>query len=325
MFYRYRLISVFFLLLITFSPMLSQADENAGLEKYARISSGRTVIYHRDRERNFAHDCLNWSMNFNSRLGFLNGAKPGRLVIIIAPTESEFFRISRGMAPEWGVACAFPEKDIILLRSPRLIPLWKESPRSILIHEISHVFLDQQLRPAKIPLWFHEGFATWVADIWGLGNSVSLSLAMVFDRMFSLDELTDHFPVNGDRARLAYQQSFTVVEYLFSSRNDEQLKLLFESWHQSGDLDTAMRERFGITLHRFEERWKAWAHTRYGWLKFLTGTSVIWLTIAVLFVFVYISRRTMYHKRLDELKQREASEAGTGTILRRLEYGYKRV
>ena len=314
MFYRCGHIITVFLILVVFSSLFSQEKGDSGLEKYSVLTVDNTIIYYQDSERNFAHDCLNWSMSFNSRLNFLSTNRPGRLIIIIAPSETEFFRISGGRLPEWGVACAFPEKDIILLRSPRLIPLWKENPRSILIHEISHVFLDQQLRPAKIPLWFHEGFATWVADIWGVGNGMSLSLAMVFDRMFSFEELSNHFPVNGDRARLAYQQSFTVINYLFSSRSDEQLRLLFDSWRENGDLDTAMRARFGITLHRFEERWKQWAHARYGWFRFLTGTSVIWLGAALLFLFVFVSRRTMYYRRLEELKRQEAEESASEQI-----------
>ncbi len=272
---------------------------------YLVMTEKRVELYYQPRDGKVAAQYLSWATAYRPRPEFLSGSRPDSLRIYIAPTEGEFYRLTGGRLPEWGVACALPGLNIIVLRSPRLVPLWKEKPRNILLHEISHIFLEQQLRPAEIPRWFHEGFALYCSQAWDLGNFLELSLSLVLGRFFPLDSLATGFPAEEGASRLAYLQSYTVVEYLFTSRDTRQLSMLFDRWRELGDLDKALRSSFGITLLKFEDRWKEWALVRYGWMKLLTSITLIWIVAAVLFIFVFISRRAKFHRKLAEMKERE--------------------
>ncbi|MFC1537349.1 peptidase MA family metallohydrolase [Gemmatimonadota bacterium] len=272
------------------------------------ITDKRVELYYQPRDSKVAVEYLEWAASYRPRPAFLERVALNRLKIYVAPTEAEFYRLTGGNLPEWGVACAFPGLDLVVVRSPRLVPLWKEKPRSILLHEISHVFLDQQLRPAEIPRWFHEGFALYCSQAWDVGSFLKLSLALVLGNFFPLDSLTSGFPSGESASRLAYLQSYTVVEYLFSSRDSRQLASLFRKWRETGDLDKALRSGFGMTLLRFEKRWREWALVRYGWMKLLTSVTLVWLVAAILFIFVYINRRIKFHRGLDRMKLQEARD-----------------
>jgi len=275
---------------------------------YLAIGDRQIELYYQPRDSKVAAEYLAWAAAYRPRPEFLSRKSVDSLRIYIASTEGEFYRLTGGRLPEWGVACAMPRQNIIVVRSPRLVPLWKENPRSILLHEISHVFLDQQLRPAEIPRWFQEGFAMYSSQAWDLGSFLELSLSLVLDRFFALDSLAAGFPAGESASRLAYLQSYTVVEYLFSSREPPQLSMLFDRWRELGDLDKALRSSFGITLLTFEKRWKKWALVRYGWVKLLTSLTLIWILAAFLFIFVYISRRAKFKRKLEEMRMREAPD-----------------
>ena len=291
-----------FLCLGIFTPVQGYEQD------YLIMADKQVQLYYQSRDSKVAAEYLEWAVSYRPRPAFLERAALNRLKIYIAPTEGEFYRLTGGSLPEWGVACAMPRSDLIVVRSPRLVPLWKEKPRSILLHEISHVFLDQQLRPAEIPRWFHEGFALYCSQAWDLGSFFELSLALVLGNFYSLDSITSGFP-SGERAsRLAYLQSYTVVEYLFISRDSKQLASLFSKWRETGDLDQAFRSAFGVTLLRFEKRWREWALVRYGWIKLLTSVTLVWLVAAVLFIFVYINRRIKFHRGLEQMRLQEARD-----------------
>jgi hypothetical protein len=85
--------------------------------------------------------------------------------------------------------------------------------------------------------------------------------------------------------------------------------MLFARWRKLGNLDKAMRSGFGTTLLRFEKRWKKWALVRYGWMKLVTSLTLIWILAAVLFIFVYISRRVKFRRKLDEMRKRESLDS----------------
>ncbi|MBN2288271.1 MAG: hypothetical protein JXQ83_02990, partial [Candidatus Glassbacteria bacterium] len=156
-------------------------------------------------------------------------------------------------------------------------------------------------------------YALYCSEAWDMGNSLELSLSLVLGNFFPLDSLAGSFPAGESAGRLAYLQSYTVVDYLFTSRDSGELILLFDRWREAGDLDTALRSSYGTTLLKFEQRWRRWAQVRYGWIKLLTSVTLVWIMAAVLFVFVYLSRRALFRRRLEEMKRRESLEAGGQT------------
>lgn len=182
----------------------------------------------------------------------------------------------------------------------------------MLNHELSHVYLDQQLRPAVIPRWFHEGYAVYCADVWGLGDMFETSLAIAVGAFLPFDRLEYDFPGFEARARRAYLQSYTVIDYMFTNWDSAQLSLLFERWRQNGDLDMALRESVGLTLTKFEQNWRSWVSIRYGWIKLMGSATLLWIVAAGLFMLVYVHRRRRYHMELEKMKRIESRYRASG-------------
>jgi len=286
-----------------FRPLFS-AEPAGG---YRILASNGVVVYYSAADEKVARQYLNWAVSFTPRPDWLGAGLPPELSIYIAPTLDEFDRLSGGRLPEWGVACAMPGESLVIVRSPRIVPLWLEDPKQILQHEISHVILEHWLSPSQIPRWFHEGFAQYASGMWDIGNSLEFSVALLIGRVQPLDALAGGFPNSEKAARRAYLQSYTAVEFLFIRWEPVHLQLLFRKWRELGSLDRALRMSLGLTLGQFEKRWKSWAEIRYGWLKLLTSVTLIWIMAAVLFIGVYVTRRQRFKRRLSEMQYAEST------------------
>jgi len=62
------------------------------------------------------------------------------LTIYIAPSQEEFIRLSGGLLPEWGVACAHTGHGRVIVRSPRIVEVWARGPRAGAEPRDRHVF-----------------------------------------------------------------------------------------------------------------------------------------------------------------------------------------
>ncbi|HUU28581.1 MAG TPA: hypothetical protein VM123_12290 [archaeon] len=300
-----KILRICFFLSLLFVPAYGSEFADQEAAEYEKIVENQVVVYYQPPDSKVAREYLTWSTEFVPHPDFLRKAGLKKLAVYIAPTNQEFTRLTGGRLPEWGVACALPQEDAVIVRSPRIVPLWKENPREILLHEIAHVFLEQQLSPAEIPRWFHEGFAVYSSSMWGIESSLEFSVALLVGAVAPMKALSRDFPADEVAARRAYLQSYTLIEYMFGNWQDQQLALLFQKWREQGELDKALRISLGLTLMQLENRWRKWVEVRYGWLKLLTSVTVIWIFAAGLFIAVYISRRLKFKKKLKEMKLQE--------------------
>lgn len=93
--------------------------ENA--DNYFSIGQGVATVYYRAEDSKVAHSYLGWAEAYKPRPEWLSASSLASLSIYIAPTQQEFINLSGGLLPEWGVACAIPGTDIIIVRSPRIV------------------------------------------------------------------------------------------------------------------------------------------------------------------------------------------------------------
>ena len=294
------------LLLTLFSAGSIDAMPLPDAEDYDVLGRGTITVYHYQSDSKMARQYLEWAVAYNPRPQWLTSLHTlAGLSIYVAPTDEQFQELSGGQLPEWGVACAIPGTDVVIVRSPRIVEIWSEPPREILNHEITHIYLEQLLAGADVPRWFHEGYALYASRMWGMDSFFSFSVAVLMGRSFALGDLEKGFPAGREQAELAYLQSYTVVEYMFEHWNDDQMRLLFDRWRSTGDLDTALRTSLGLTLGRMEDKWREWVEVRYGWLRLLTSATLMWIAAAVLFLVVFARRRCRNRRKLEDMRRRE--------------------
>ncbi len=243
-----------------------------------------------------------------------------RVMIAIAPDADRFREWVGPYAPEWGAAIAFPEERRIIMQGSSA-PSSAGDPIRVLRHELAHLALHETLGQLP-PRWFDEGYAAYAAGEWGREEVLATSYALLVRGLPSLDSLDRWFIGGSSRAGSAYALAYRAVSDIAALDSERGLTLFFQYWEQTGSLDRAVRQAYGITLAGFEEQWRRRTMRRYGALALFADLSLA-LGIMTLFILpLFIARRRRDRRRLaalvaaDEATERAAREGALEDLLR---------
>jgi hypothetical protein len=140
-----------------------------------------------------------------------------------------------------------------LLLAPRLFNREPDRLYPILVHELSHLHLGQQLGhyTMRVPVWFHEGLASLVAASGGadLVSDEDARRAIAAGEHFLPDAAHDETRrKNADHWRLRtamlYRQSMMFLAHL-KAAGEERFRGLLESLQQRASFDEAFTAAFG--------------------------------------------------------------------------------
>jgi hypothetical protein len=211
------------------------------------------------------------------------------VTILLATDRAAFDSLTLGRLPEWGAAGAFPSSNTLVLRNDLM-------PFEVLGHEMAHLALHSNI--PHTPLWFSEGYAVWAAGEWERMDVLRVNLALVSGRVPTLTELSRQLREGRARANSAYALAATVVVELYEVDGENGMRRLLDEYGESGDLNTALRSTFLITVDQFEELWMRRIDKRYGWLSFLTSFGAFWLVVVGSVGLLWLKRR-----RVDRIRR----------------------
>ena len=226
---------------------------------------------------------------------------PGGVLLVLAPDEAEFVRLTGGAAPDWGAGVALPAQWAIVVPAYASARGTSWSDVRILRHEWAHVGLHQYLEGLRVPRWFSEGYAQWASGGWDWGEGWKLRIALAGEGS-PLDSLTFSWPRDEARARTAYLLSATTVEYLVVRSGPRALEVLLRRWKDLGNFERAFRATFGTTTAQFEEDWRRYVEDRYGWLFVLSHSAVFWMFLSLVLVAMVGVRRRARRERMARLR-----------------------
>ncbi len=225
---------------------------------------------------------------------------PEPLRIILAPDAAEFSREARGRNPEWAAALILEPGRTVLLDKTRFFQV--EDRRRILRHEIGHIVLDRALPRARLPRWFHEGFAQVFAAEWEERDQWLLGRVAWLGNGIPLGELRGRFPSGGSRANLAYAESQAAVLWLW--RDPAAWNLLFRDLARGVPIEQALPLRYDLGGMAFEEFFDAEILPGHRSLGLLYGGGPLLSLGLVLFLIAWLRRR----------RQRKPALAGDGEL-----------
>lgn len=228
-----------------------------------------------------------------------------RVVIYLARDEAAFDTLTESRAPDWGAGVAFPGTGKIVLPAFASRRGGEHGLGQVLLHELAHVALQRYVRPAQVPRWFSEGYATWSAGQFDSEAGWLLRLAFLTGRAPPLDSLVLGWPVGGMDARVAYLLSASAVTWLHENGGDRAFAIFLERWRVSRHFEGSLRATYGLTLGQLEEYWAQDVRRRYGWLLFLAQSVVIWAIIAVMVLTMVIIRKRRNREKLERLRASE--------------------
>jgi hypothetical protein len=175
--------------------------------------------------------------------------------------ETEYRQQYSDYLPEWGVAFAIPEKNLILLIFPESF----SNPsrlRFIIGHEIAHLLVHDRVA-TFIPRWFDEGMAMYLSREPNLIDEMQLLLAVLIGGIVPLQRIERSFPETGRSARLAYIESASAILFLIEECGPSSIIQILDATREAGDFRTGFIAATGFDLPQFEMEWRRWIRKRF--------------------------------------------------------------
>lgn len=229
------------------------------------------------------------------------------VTVLVAPDESRFRDWAGAEFPEWGVAAAFPGEHRIVMQG-RAATSAAGDPRSTLRHELGHLSLHEFLGSLP-PLWFDEGYASFVAREWSRDQVLESSLILAVRGVPRLAALDTMIAGGAARAEWGYALAHRAVADLAALDPQRGLAPLFRRWEETRSLDAAMRQTYGMTLAGFEEEWRRATRRRYGALALFTDVGFVSLVFFLVVGPFWIVRRRRNRLRLAALQAADDAAA----------------
>jgi len=224
---------------------------------FVGIQNGQFVLKHDPRQDeafiNYtlrslqeAYQKLSTDMTYQPEHKIVVKLYPGLKAFHRAASTPEWFRGGVASAKDYKVLLATPRKQVNIDKFPQVI-----------IHELTHVFTNLTTY-GKHPAWIHEGLALYEAGQWDEKKEMALRQAVSEDKLFELYELDKPFTrlKQPGQIRLAYAQSYAVVEYIMDNYGKDKLLDVLKAFSRGRDFDEAAPEVFGLDSKTFEENWR---------------------------------------------------------------------
>lgn len=219
------------------------------------------------------------------------------VLLVMAPDDSRLHLES----PSWSAAVARPGAHLIVLSGPALHAA-RMNLQETVEHELVHLILQARIgERGWMPLWLHEGLAVeasgygrWSDRLitWGRGP-------------VHLSELTDAFPQQPERARLAYLESLAAVRRLLRQGPIEPLLARVAAGEEFDDAFAAV---YGESPAAFADAVAAEVGRRWRILPlFTSGTSIFGLMTVLLFVAAW-RKRVARRRRLAAWAEADAAD-----------------
>jgi len=226
---------------------------------------------------------------------FFVGKIKTRVQVRLAETADAYLSSAGSNVPDWSGAVAFPGKREILLKPGSYFD--PETYQETLIHELVHIYIADNFNNRDLPLWINEGCAmhlskpalTWNEMI-VLGNAFSNERIVGFE---AVDDLLRFGPA---QAHLAYLQSFSAVRYLIEEFGNQKFRLILQNCTVEPDLNQIFYDQLDIGLSEFEDEWYLTMQERLRWVIFLQVENLLWLSLVVISVAVFIIIRLRNRK-----------------------------
>ena len=206
---------------------------------------GVTVYWYEGRS-SFGRLILDIALDSLSRLELDMGVvSSADISIIIYPTAEEV-REALIVTSEWAGGVALPEFNATIVG---IAPDELDWAAEVIPHELAHLVTSTRIfncKGGRLNTWLNEGLAVYAEGPLSELARESVLASLDQDSLPVLSSLANGFSAYGDEARLSYDQSAVMIEYLLMTYGPEQMDA-FLSYIQSGQpVNTALVNAFGL-------------------------------------------------------------------------------
>ncbi len=205
--------------------------------------------------------------------------------IRLVDSQEEFVKQLGSALPAWVAAVYQPGRNRILIKPNSPGKSLAELKKDVL-HELSHAFFRQKFGDRKMPLWFNEGLAEYLAGKRiNLRDGIVLSNALFAKQIVPLGKIDSLLTFSYAKAHLGYLESLSAILYLENNfiKDKTNWQWFLNRITQFG-FAPALQELTGVDSIDFEIKWYRWLHKRYRWLVILNLENLIWLLMIIILV-----------------------------------------
>ena len=230
----------------------------------------------------------------------------GRVSVVLVRTAEEFQKVQPQGAhpPIWARGVAYPDKGLIIIKTQSLASM--TDFKQVFLHEYAHILLGRVFTDHPIPVWLHEGLAMRFSGEWSLSRIVSMSQAVMADRIIPLSELVTSFPQDEQSARIAYVQSYYVISFFQAEFGTKALGRFLKDYGRGFGFENALYRATGMKMSQFDKQWERFIRLRFSWIPIGASTGTLWFGAAILFLTAYIRKRRRARKILEAWDKEEA-------------------
>jgi hypothetical protein len=159
--------------------------------------------------------------------------------------------------PDWSGGIAFSDYNTILIGVPP--GLLQSYGRDTVRHELAHLVIGQFARSClggTLPNWLSEGLAVFAEGEASEDIIADINEGIRKDSFQPVRSLNGSFPSEGDQAREAYSQSFSLVAFLLENYGQEKMSALLETLAGAAAYDEALEEVYGFNADGLEVAWR---------------------------------------------------------------------
>ena len=279
-------------------------------EPYHRLETNHFFIEYWEADGKLANHIATTSEDLRGRIiADIGYDFSDKTVIVLAPSIEEFQKVQPGkeMIPLWAAAVAYPERNLMILRSPGAIKGGRLDYEKVFTHEFTHIVIGKVMEGRDTPTWLAEGFAMYESSEWHLTRMSSLTKAFLTKRVIPLEKLHDNFPSGPDEAELAYAESFMFVSFLINKFGRKAFQQFLRDYAADGDLRGSLTKMSGMHLVTLEKEWLDYMEVRVSWIPLITSATTLWFVITLVFVYGYYRKRRIAREILQtwEIEEHE--------------------
>ena len=226
------------------------------------------------------------------------------ITIQVTSSESAYQRIASQGIPEWSRAVAFPSQSLIVMRVVSAEEV--QQAAQTLTHELSHLFCADIIPSSRLPVWLNEGLAQYLSGKrLGLNDKVLLANAFTLKRIPQLKALEALHSFSPPKARMAYIQALSAVEYFAHKHGEERLSALVQNLGKYRSVKRAWTQTVGYDFIDFELNWYQATYRAYRWLVWMNLDNLIWVLMGLLAVAAIILARRRSRKKMERWEEEE--------------------
>ncbi|HMB23665.1 MAG TPA: peptidase MA family metallohydrolase, partial [Anaerolineales bacterium] len=174
-------------------------------------------------------------------------------------------------------------------------------------HELMHVVMYRAVGPGyrNIPAWLREGMATLAETYPNADYNRVLAESADANRLLPLQDLCVSFPADAGQAFLAYAESRSFTNYLYSKYGSGSTGLLsLVTQYASGvDCESGPARAFGVPLSTLEMNWRSSVLGQNTFLPVLQNASPYLVLLCLILIIPFIGIMITVRKKENEDEQ----------------------